>query len=150
MSYETPIKLAMTMERVTVLAREEQDKRIYQAVLDSGINVSREELIKALKYDRDQYVKGYEDGKAEAMQWIPIKFKETTDEDGFDKEEYPIMLDCSTPEDGQEILVCTDNGYVMFDTFFNDDGCYLDSGYDLEEIVAWMPLPEPYKVGDQE
>lgn len=148
MSYESPIKLTNTMESIVRRVREEEDKKIYECIANYGIDVNKEELEKALRYDRDQYVKGYEDGKAEAMQWIPIKFKETTDEDGFDKEEYPIMLDCSTPEDGQEILVCTDNGYVMFDTFFNDDGCYLDSGYDLEEIVAWMPLPSAYKEGE--
>ena len=34
---------------------------------------------------------------------------------------------------------------VAFTSHFNDDGCYLDGGYDLTEIAAWQPLPKPYK-----
>lgn len=26
-----------------------------------------------------------------------------------------------------------------------DNECYLDSGYDIKNGMAWMPLPEPYK-----
>lgn len=76
--------------------------------------------------------------------WIPIKFRETTDEDGFDKEEHPIMLDCPLPDNGEEVLVTTKSGHVVEDTFYDDDGAYLEC-YEWDEITAWMPLPEPYK-----
>lgn len=32
-----------------------------------GVNIDRDELIKALNYDRQQYEKGYEDGKRDAV-----------------------------------------------------------------------------------
>lgn len=138
MSYETPIKLAMTMERVTVLAREEQDKRIYQAVLDSGINVSREELIKALKYDRDQYAKGYEDGKAEAMQWIPVSEMLPEDEN---------IMYWTTHEDGSVVMhgFTKKNGFI-----FNWEVDDLEKRKRQGDVIAWMPLPlpEPYKEGE--
>lgn len=38
------------------------DGEIYRAVLDVGIIVDKEELTKALAYDREQYEKGFEDG----------------------------------------------------------------------------------------
>lgn len=38
------------------------DEMIYRKVLDVGVDVSKAELEKALRYDRDQYVKGYQDG----------------------------------------------------------------------------------------
>ncbi|MGN1343779.1 MAG: hypothetical protein ACI4U3_04315 [Traorella sp.] len=78
--------------------------------------------------------------------WIPITYHETTDDDGIDKEQFPLMLDCALPEDDTEIIVCTKCGGVFADTFFNDDGCYLESGFDIiKDVIAWMPLPEPYK-----
>lgn len=59
------------MESIVRRVREEEDKKIYECIANYGIDVNKEELEKALRYDRDQYVKGYKDGKAEAMQWIP-------------------------------------------------------------------------------
>ena len=41
---------------------------ILRAVQKVGINVDKEELTRALQYDRDQYEKGYEDGKSEVVQ----------------------------------------------------------------------------------
>ena len=35
---------------------------MYSSILKVGVNVNKEELIKALQYDRGQYNKGYEDG----------------------------------------------------------------------------------------
>lgn len=35
---------------------------VYKAVQRVGVNVNKEELLKALQYDRGQYDKGYEDG----------------------------------------------------------------------------------------
>lgn len=48
------------------------EEGIYKAVRKVNINVDREELIKALAYDRGQYDKGYEDAKAEQKHghWI--------------------------------------------------------------------------------
>ena len=36
---------------------------VFKAIQRVQINVDKDELIKALQYDRDQYEKGYEDGK---------------------------------------------------------------------------------------
>ena len=38
------------------------DEDIYKAVLNCDIKVVKDELIEALRYDRDQYQKGYDDG----------------------------------------------------------------------------------------
>lgn len=142
MSYESPITIMHRQLANQINIQLEGE--VVKAVMECNIDVNKDELIKALKYDRDQYVKGYEDGKADAMQWIPIKFRETTDEDGVDKEEYPIMLDCPLPDNGQEVFISTKAGYVMEDTFYDDDGAYLEDN-DWDEVAAWMPLPEPYK-----
>ena len=41
------------------------------------------------------------------------------------------------------VLVCMDDGFIATTTYVKDEGFELwaDSG----EVIAWMPLPEPYK-----
>lgn len=87
-----------------------------------------------------------------ADRWTPIKYHEITDEEreenGFPKD-WVYYLDCEMPKDGQGILVTTKNGYVEKDVCFLDDGYGLDSGWDWrEDVVAWMPLPEPWRPGN--
>lgn len=76
--------------------------------------------------------------------WIPIKYRDATDEE--EKENgWCYVLECPMPEEDQEILVCYKSGRVDHDICLYDDGWYLDSGYDFCDILAWKPLPEPYK-----
>ena len=84
--YESPIKLTVASpmeitpmdiapmyidELAADIAKEfdsRMEKDILMAVRGCHIDVDRDELIKALNYDRDQYNKGYADGKADAEQ----------------------------------------------------------------------------------
>ena len=58
--YKSPIEL------IYESLQWQMEESIYKVVQNVGINVDKEELIKALKYDREQYKKGYEDAKAES------------------------------------------------------------------------------------
>lgn len=96
-------------------------------------------------------------------EWIPVKDRPMTTEERKEfAEHYGIeycdtadekVLDCPMPEDGQEVLVSSRWG-VHTDVADNDiDGegfiSYgLEENGDWEGIDAWMPLPEPYKGGD--
>lgn len=76
--------------------------------------------------------------------WIPFTLREETTEDGLDQKESPMISCEELPENGQDILV-TDGYRVWIDTFFDDNGLYLDSENALFwDVIAWMPLPEPY------
>ena len=55
--YESPIKI------VTGNIQTQIDDDIYRAVQNVGINVDREELLKALEYDRRQYEEGFRKGE---------------------------------------------------------------------------------------
>lgn len=78
-------------------------------------------------------------------QWIPFLWRETKEDDGYDPEEFPLMACGELPKNGQDILA-TNGDRVWSDTFWDDAGLYLDSHLDLvEDVTAWMPLPEPYK-----
>ncbi len=56
LGYESPIKLLMGQMRI------EQEIGICKAIQEQGITVDKDELIKALQYDRGQYDKGYING----------------------------------------------------------------------------------------
>lgn len=57
MSYESPINLILKS------ATEKLEHDILKAVQTYYIDVNKDELGRALKYDREQYEKGYRDGK---------------------------------------------------------------------------------------
>ncbi len=54
--YESPINVAMGKMQMQV------EGETYRVVQEIGVNVDKEELLKALQYDRGQYDKGYKDG----------------------------------------------------------------------------------------
>ena len=84
----------------------------------------------------------------ENSSWIPIKTRELTDEE---KEEHPdctFMWDCPLPDDAQDVLISTSWGDVKICTFCVDFyGSYFDE-MDEDDVLAWMPLPEPYTKED--
>jgi len=87
--------------------------------------------------------------KQNKSEWIPVKYHYIED-DERKREGYPedwvYYIDSALPDDEQEILITTKGGYVEYDTcYVDDDGYYLDGGRDWRDIIAWMPLPEPYK-----
>lgn len=74
MSYESPIKLIEEQMRI------EYENECMKAVYSAGLNVNKEELTKALMYDRGQYDEGYNDGysagKKAAMKEVLLLCKE--------------------------------------------------------------------------
>jgi len=53
------------------------------------------------------------------------------------------------PEYGEEVLTCSNGGFIEIQSLKNSYGGYWENQRsdwcDLDEIVAWMPLPESYK-----
>lgn len=81
--------------------------------------------------------------KADSFEWIPFEMKDgfilcqIKTEDGFLHDQIPNV--------GEKILV-TDGRRVWEDKWIEyDDGYALDSDYNLDEVIAWMPFPKPYK-----
>ena len=62
--YKAPIELISSPSKFDI------DGEIYKAVVQCGVSVDKDELIRALQYDRDQYYKGYADAKAEVAMEI--------------------------------------------------------------------------------
>ena len=88
--------------------------------------------------------------------WIPVKSRPMDEEEraewseklGYDIEYAEAVIYTSQlPDDGQEVLTCSRWGNVQIDKFENDPdyGCFFEKNGDMDGIVAWMPLPEPWK-----
>lgn len=61
MSYESPINLIFDQMEMEI------EDKIISTVQRIGINVDKKELLKALAYDRDSYMRGYRDKAAEIV-----------------------------------------------------------------------------------
>lgn len=78
---------------------------------------------------------------AEEREFWEVEMVEIADENAFIYE--------NLPEEGEEVLVCTRWGTVFIDSLCCDEGCYFEEHGEMDGIVAWMPLPKPYKEGDE-
>ena len=61
--YESPISLSTMAEEISRKIIDEQDNYIVETCFKMGVNVDKDELVKALAYDREQYRKGFADGR---------------------------------------------------------------------------------------
>ena len=66
--YESPIKITeSTIDSIYKAIIKQKDDAIFAEIQTSfGVDLDRKELIRALQYDRNQYDKGYADGKRDA------------------------------------------------------------------------------------
>lgn len=123
--YKSPI--GVIMEDIAQQMAIEFDNNVVKAVQKYAIDVDKEELFRALAYDRNQYNKGFEDGfkAGKKARWINV-------EQGL-------------PDDEQKVWAIDEDGHLYQDTYpWNDCGTikwYGDGCFDVP-IVKWMPMPE--------
>ena len=149
--YESPIDIIYS-EMQTKL-----EGKVFKAVQNVGINVNKDELIKALSYDRHQYEKGYADAKAE-QQWIPVSSGKLPD----DLSEVNITWVNHNPEPYYDFIKDKPaSGAAVYykgrwywysqycvDTLKEYGDCEFDEMDDAIEVTAWMPLIKPWTGGD--
>ena len=64
--YESPINLLT--QQISTELNEDIEKQIYTAIKTIGVDINKEELIKAINYDRNQYETGYKNGYKKAKE----------------------------------------------------------------------------------
>lgn len=72
-----------------------------------------------------------------SMRWIPCH--DRLPEEVEIGEEYPTVIFCTIDETYCGFLEYTEYGKTWWSG---------DAEYEVDEVVAWMPLPEPYKEGN--
>jgi hypothetical protein len=80
--YKAPIELISSPPKF------DYDGEIYKAVVKCGVSVDKDELIKALQYDRGQYDKGYADAKTEVAREIFEELTHTVMHPNWASDEY--------------------------------------------------------------
>lgn len=91
--YQSPIEIIHDNMRMEI------EGEVYKAVQRVGVNVDKEELLKALQYDRGQYLKGYGDGYAKAIEEFTEKVvAELEKEKEIHTEHFRISLYKDYPE----------------------------------------------------
>ena len=72
--YESPINFIFGDIQTQIV--KQQENEVYMAVQKCGVDVDKEELMRALQYDREQYEQGYEDAVNDITSSIIKKFRE--------------------------------------------------------------------------
>ena len=67
--YESPITM-FVQDSITESIKKQEDQLIYSLSQTIGYQIDKEQLVRALRYDRDQYKKGYSDAKKEILEKI--------------------------------------------------------------------------------
>jgi DNA-directed RNA polymerase subunit RPC12/RpoP len=99
--YDPPISLALAEFQNGV--EEQLGNGVMEYLYSIDIHVDKEELINALKYDRGQYEKGYQDGCRDSLkvgEWTTIEddiLMETIYQCSVCKEEF-VTMDDETPQ----------------------------------------------------
>lgn len=146
MSYISPIKLEQIpqteegwAEQIGKYIAGEIDNLILKSCVKVGCCVDKDELEKALRYDRDQYAKGYADGKRDAAQrWHRV-------EDELPKDDCEVFTASRLPFDE------TDTWLYEFSYFTTDvSKCEeLKDEYPNEHKAAfykWSDISDKYVV----
>lgn len=145
--YEPPILGAINQMVNNI--QEQRDNAIMVQIREQiGVNVDKNELIRALNYDRNQFNEGYRKGYRDATEkyeeadrWIPVG-ERLPNCNGV----YNVTRKLN---EGEIIYFISDASY--FDgqnTWHADTGINHGRPY-LTDIIAWKPLPKPYESEDK-
>lgn len=129
--YNSPIDKIIG-EMQSQLVKNEEGQLMVQVTQTVGYDIDKDELIKALNYDRQQYEKGYEDG-LNANRWIPVSER--------------------LPEEKQAVLVWCHQYKNIYCAYLEKKQWWIFGAFVQivpSEVVAWMPLPKPFNAESED
>ena len=120
--------------------------------------MTRDEAIKSMEYSKAQaeiaLSKGVSQYWKQEINWTieAIEMAIEALEANKPRREW-IPISEELPGDGEWAIWCSNDGVIEIARFKED--CYNhfypnETSFGLEDAIAWMPLPEPYKGGEDE
>lgn len=104
---------------------------VLRAVQKCGVDVDKDELIRALNYDRQQYEQGYKDAM-EKMRWIPVSERLP--------EPYTPVVTCRQETSGWRYIAMDK---MIFQNDNEDEPIWIgDMRWSASTITHWISLPE--------
>ena len=124
-NYELPNELSINLNSST--PRTEVEQSILKAFKIVAVYVDKDELIKTLTYDRNQYEKSFTDT---IPKWLSVNEK--------------------LPKDEENVLVTIKDDSADSPIHYTSVGWYYKGAWAVEnevphQVIASLPRPEPYK-----
>ena len=96
--YKSPVEVYVN-DMLNQIHQQEENQIVAEVSQAVGINVEKEELIKALNYDRNQYSKGYKDGVNEVLDKIKAEILDEAEYAYADFDEYKYDILHAEPDE---------------------------------------------------
>lgn len=131
--WESPISIVTeNIMKCVESANSAIEGKVMEAIVNVGIDVNKDELLKAMQYDRDQYSKGYTNGYNagyNADKWISVEER--------------------LPKSGMKVLGY--DGREVRHFFINKNEWWSEGWGTIDDlgITHWMPFPEPPKMEEK-
>ena len=119
MSYNSPISIISQMvdDQIKEMHKQEEAAIVTEITRKIGVDVDKDELIRALNYDRHQYEKGYVDGRFFGRHEVLSKLKRISNSQAIQKERFGYCDEKGTAEYKEFIKrhVCDEIGRYLYE-----------------------------------
>lgn len=130
MSYNSPISIISQMVDEQIKEQQKQEETVIMAEITRkiGVDIDKDELIKALNYDRQQYEKGYADGRFSGRCEVLSEMTHICSSQAVPKERFGYCDEEGTDEYKEFIKrhICNEIGRYLYKnnlvTFIESDG----------------------------
>ena len=124
--WESPVTIVTeSLHKAMTKFNKVMDNKTMEAIVKVGIDVDKDELIKAMQYDRDQYSKGYTNGYNA----------------GYNADRWISIWDRLPERPGTYLVFTCDRRITM--CHFIDHYCDGNLQFDDYRVTHWQPLPQP-------
>lgn len=145
--YKSPIEVMI--ERINGQIEYEAGSAVYKELRRINVEVDKNELIKALRYDRNQYLTGYAEGYKDGLnanKWISVDDELPEDIYGRDREQITVMV-CTKSGKISQCSRCAEYKLdrrepLERDRWIRTGNFYWNKG---KRVTHWQHPPEPPK-----